>query len=216
MRWAPLLLFALAACSDHSAASTPAGSDEPHIKLSGVYPEQWKCTSVMTPEAAGAALDGTVRPIDTAMTPPRGVPQPCNYEVTRPDGTLEYWTFDIDCRDGMKQRADALFAQYKEQSDDLVTAYKALPDAPPPPKHPKVDKDVDAMVPSHPPEPAAEVAVGAKGLDHHGQGILFIDKEAPCYVRVVGPDATRRLDFARLIEKGLTFDNAPMTPRRSP
>jgi len=63
------------------------------------------------------------------------------------------------------------------------------------------------------PEAAAEVAVGAKALDHHGQGLLFIDDDAPCYVRVAGKDAARRLELARLIAKNLTLANAPMTPR---
>ena len=62
---------------------------------------------------------------------------------------------------------------------------------------------------------ATEVQVGAKGLDHHGQGLIFVDDDAPCYVRVVGPDAGRRLELAKLIAKNLTFENAPMTPRPS-
>ena len=65
----------------------------------------------------------------------------------------------------------------------------------------------------HAPGAAVDVAVGAKGLDHHGQGLLFIDDDAPCYVRVVGPDAPRRLALAQLIAKNLTFANAPMSPR---
>ena len=58
-----------------------------------------------------------------------------------------------------------------------------------------------------------EVEVGAKGLDHHGQGLIFIDDDAPCYVRVIGPDAANRLALAQLIAKNLTFANAPMSPR---
>ena len=42
---------------------------------------------------------------------------------------------------------------------------------------------------------------------------MFIDDDAPCYVRVVGPNAAHRLELARLIAKNLTFANAPMTPR---
>jgi hypothetical protein len=30
---------------------------------------------------------------------------------------------------------------------------------------------------------------------------------------VVGPDATRRLDLAKMLAKNLTFANAPMSPR---
>ena len=59
----------------------------------------------------GQLLGGTAHPIDSAMRPAAGIAYPCNYQVSS-DGSMEYWTFDFDCRDGMKQRADALFAQY--------------------------------------------------------------------------------------------------------
>jgi hypothetical protein len=176
-----------------------------------VYPEQWRCESIASLDALGAALGGTVKAMDSALSVPRGLPRPCNYEVQA--AQLEYWTFDIDCRDGMKQRADALFAQYKQSSDDMVQQYNALADAGPHEKPAKPAPGIDAAPPARAPEGAAEVAVGAKGLDHHGQGLIFIDDDAPCYVRVVGPDSTRRLDLARLIAKNLTFANAPMTPR---
>jgi hypothetical protein len=104
----------------------------------------------------------------------------------------------------MKQRADALFAQYKELSEEAIQRYAHL-DA-------GTGKPGDAGVAVRP-EPAVEVAVGAKGLDHRGQGLIFIDDDAPCYVRVVGKDAVRRLELAKLIAKNLTFANAPMTPR---
>src|SRR5262249_30448488 len=131
-------------------------------------------------------------------------PHPCSYEILTPEP--EYWTFDIDCRDGMKQRADALFAQYRDDSSEAVARYATL-DA-------GVGKS-DAGV-ARPPEPAVNVAVGAKGLDHHGEGLIFIDDDAPCYVRVAGKDAARRLELARLVAKALTPDNAPMVPRAKP
>jgi hypothetical protein len=141
------------------------------------------------------------------MSPPRGVPHPCNYEVQAQ--TTELWTYDIDCRDHMKQRADALFEQYANDSAALVQHYNALSDA-------GAIKPTDAGIVSHAPEGAAEVAVGAKGLDHHGQGLIFIDDDAPCYVRVIGPEFERRVELAKLVAKNLTFANAPMTPRPMP
>jgi hypothetical protein len=131
------------------------------------------------------------------------VPHPCSYEILTPEP--EIWTFDVDCRDGMKQRADALFAQYREISDEAVQRYGHL-DA-------GAARPTDAGVAGRPPEAAVEVSVGAKGLDHRGQGLIFIDDDAPCYVRVAGKDAARRLELARLIAKNLTLANAPMTPR---
>jgi hypothetical protein len=108
----------------------------------------------------------------------------------------------------MKQRADALFAQYRETSREAAAHYAQL-DA----GVAAAGRPGDAGVTAHPPEPAVEVAVGAKGLDHHGEGLIFIDDDAPCYVRVTGKDAARRLALARLIAKNLTLDNAPMVPR---
>ena len=109
----------------------------------------------------------------------------------------------------MKQRADALFAQYKRTSADLVQQYDHLSDA-------GMVKPTDAGVAIKRPDDAVEVSVGAKALDHHGQGLLFIDDDAPCYVRVIGPDAPRRLALAQAVAKNLTFANAPMTPRPMP
>lgn len=58
----------------------------------------------------------------------------------------------------------------------------------------------------------SDVEVGRQAVDHHGQAILFIDDDAPCYVRVHGPTAEGRLSLARLIAGKLTLANAPMTP----
>jgi hypothetical protein len=216
-----LLLIALAACSnDGSATPEPkSGSDEATRKLAGVYPDKFTCNSVVSAEQIAQALGATmVRQIDSPASVPRGVAHPCNYEVATA-AQPEYWTFDFDCRDGMKQRADALFKQYTQTSAELVEQYNAVSDAGPPPGgtvkrdagvH---DKDAGIDAPQRAPEAAQEVMVGLKGLDHHGQGLLFIDDDAPCYVRVVGPDSARRLELAKLLAKNLTFANAPMTPR---
>ena len=204
-----LLLGLAAACNDTgSAAPKQEKATEPTRKLAGVYPERFQCDSILTVEALNAALGGSAHRLDGAMTPPRGIAPPCSYEVTV-GGQAEYWTYDFDCRDGWKQRADALFEQYRTGSSDLVDRYNALSDA-------GAIKPTDAGIPIKAPEAAVEVAVGAKGLDHHGQGVIFIDDDAPCYVRVIGPDATRRLELAKLIAKNLTFANAPMTPRPMP
>jgi hypothetical protein len=200
-----LVLVILAGCKDDAAA--PASKPPPPRKLAGVYPDQWRCESVATLDALGQVLGGTVKQIDSPMSVPRGLPHPCNYELQ--GATPEYWTFDIDCRDNMKPRADALFAQYRKTSQELIEGYSAAADA-------GALKHHDTGPETHAPEPAVDVAVGAKGLDHHGQGLLFIDDDAPCYVRVVGKDAARRLALAKLVATNLTFANAPMTPRAAP
>jgi hypothetical protein len=201
-----LVLAALAACKEDAAGTVDPRPAAPH-PLAGVYPEQWQCDSVATLEAIGQVLGGPVTTVDAAATVPRGVPRPCNYELAGREP--EFWTFDIDCRDGMKQRADALFEQYQTSSREQVQRYEAALAA-----HPaKSDAGVGSAAR---PALAVEVSVGAKGLDHHGQGLIFIDDDAPCYVRVVGKDAARRLELARLVAKNLTFANAPMTPRPLP
>jgi hypothetical protein len=202
------LLGLVAACSKGDSATPPEKTAEQTRKLAGVYAENFKCDSVTSLEALGQTLGGKVSVIDSPMSTPRGVPHPCNYAVQAETGA-EYWTYDIDCRDGMKQRADALFAQYRDDSSAMVHQYNTLADA-------GAIKPTDAGTVIHAPGDAVEVAVGAKGLDHHGQGLIFIDDDAPCYVRVVGPDSARRLELAKLVAKNLTFVNAPMTPRPMP
>jgi hypothetical protein len=199
-------LGGLGGCKDDRVPE-PAAAPVPARKLAGVYPEDWRCDSVASLETLGQVLGGSVRQIESPASVPRGVPHPCNYELAARE--VELWTFDVDCRDGMKQRADALFAQYRATSHELVQQYDTLSDA-------GAIKPTDSGVEVRPPEEAVEVAVGAKALDHHGRGLIFIDDDAPCYVRVVGKDAARRLELARLIAKQLTFANAPMSPRAAP
>ena len=207
MRRLLLVLVVVAGCKDDGAeGGTPRSAGA--RPLAGVYPEQWRCESIATLAALGKLLGGATRQIDSAAPVERGLPHPCNYEVQGKEP--EYWTFDVDCRDGMKQRADALFEQYRTMSREAIDQYRSRAAAP---RTHEAREVRDAGPEPRAPEPAAEVAVGAKGLDHRGQGLIFIDDDAPCYVRVVGKDAVRRLELAKVIAKNLTFANAPMTPR---
>lgn len=199
------LIGLVVACSSEGSTQKQEKVTEPERKLAGVYPEKFDCATVTTPEALVGVFGATkVNLMSSAMSPPRGVAAPCNYEVVMPS-TVEYWTYDIDCRDNYKQTADALFAQYKRTSAELVEQYNVAADA--------GIKPTDAGIEIKAPGDATEVDVGARALDHHGQGLLFIDDDAPCYVRVIGPEATRRLELAKTVAKNLTFANAPMTPR---
>jgi hypothetical protein len=206
-------LLAVVACkSEADTKSRDKKIIEPEgSKLAGVWADYFKCDSIASATELGTILGGPARQIDNPASVPKGVAQPCVYEV--PAGTNDagvalsvVWTFDFDCRDNYKQTADALFVEYTQRNADLVKQYDALADA-------GGLKPNDAGIEYHRPGESSEVAVGAKGLDHHGQAILFIDDDAPCYVRVVGPDSTRRLELAKLIAKNLTFMNAPMVPR---
>ena len=174
----------------------------------GVYPEKFVCDSVAPPDALAQALGGTPRVVDSAIQTPQGVARPCNYLVDGAAGP-EAWTFDIDCRPGYDVTAGKLFDQYTRGSQDLVDQYNAVVDA----GHMDL---VDGGPPIKAPENARDVQVGKRALDHHGQGLLFIDDDAPCYVRVIGPDAGKRLALAQLVAKNLTPANAPMTPHAAP
>jgi hypothetical protein len=196
--------LAAAGCSSDSSSATPTQAQAAAPNLIGVYPEQWKCESVAPPDALAQALGGTPRVVDSAIQTPQGVARPCNYLVDGPSGP-EAWTFDIDCRPGWDRTAEKLFEQYTRGSQDLVDQYNAAVDA----GHLDL---VDGGPPIKAPENAHEVQVGRKALDHHGQGLIFIDDDAPCYVRVIGPDAARRLALAQLVARNLTPARAPMTP----
>jgi len=198
-----LLPLLVVACDEDKATSTQGKPTEAPRKLAGIYPEDWKCSFVASDDMLASVLGGTVKAEDTPIIMPKGVPHPCKYVVqTTPP---EDWTFDVYCRDDYKQQADVLFAQYSAQSQEIVDRYHAAADA-------GLLKN-DAGVQYVAPDLATEVAVGAKGLDHHGRGLIFVDDDAPCYVRVVGLDPQKRLELAKLVAKNLTFANAPMTPR---
>ena len=202
---APALALAPGCSSDSSSApAQPAQATPP--PLIGVYPEDFKCDSVAPPDALAQALGGPPRVVDSAIQTPHGVARPCNYLVDGAAGP-EAWTFDIDCRPGYADTAQKLFEQYTRGSQDLVDQYNAVVDA----GHLDL---VDGGPAIKAPENAHEVQVGKKALDHHGQGLLFIDDDAPCYVRVIGPDAARRLALAQLIARNLTPARAPMTPHQ--
>jgi hypothetical protein len=209
------LTIGSAACTGDSKSAPAAqasGTSGAAVTVVGVYPDEWKCESVAPPDKLAEILGGTPRTIDSTIQTPRGVPRPCNYlvggEPQPTDGGPgpEAWTFDVDCRDGYDVIAGKLFDQYARGSQDLVEQYNAVVDA----GHLEL---VDGGPPIHAPGAAHEVQVGKRALDHHGQGLLFIDDDAPCYVRVIGPDAARRLALAKLVSENLTPARAPMTPR---
>jgi hypothetical protein len=200
-----LVIFALVGCESNAASPKDKEAPEgPTKKLAGVFPDRFECASITSTEALGQILGAATRAIDSPSSVPRGLPRPCTYEVAAT--TPEYWTYDFDCRDGYKQRADALFDQYKQFNADRIAKYNEVTDA-------GTVKPSDAGIEYKHPGVSIDVSVGAKGLDHNDQGLIFIDDDAPCYVRVIGPDATRRLELAKVVAKNLTFANAPMTPR---
>lgn len=194
-------------CKSDAAGPKEKKVDEPVMQLAGVWPERFKCNTVTSDEALGAVLGGVVKQVDNPVQMPKGLASPCKYEVVLEDKSVELWSFDFDCRDNYKTTADALFEQYTQRNNDLIAEWNKLSDA-------GAIKPNDAGIVNKAPGAPTEVQVGAKGLDHHGNSLLFIDDDAPCYVRISGIDEARRLELGKLLAKNLTYMNAPMEPRK--
>ena len=199
-------LLAAAGCtkakSNDGAADTPAPAVGKRI---GIDPDRWTCDVLTTPAVMSEAMGAPAREVANTMATPRGVPRPCTYVVEVLPGQEEDWSYDLDCRDGAVESSKVLFTQFAADSARLVAAFAAASAG-----KPIID---DAGLALKAPGASFDVAVGKRGLDHHGQGILFVDDDAPCYVRVVGRDAARRLTLAKLIAGKLKPATAPMRPR---
>lgn len=202
-----LLLAAAGACKTEPASSAQPKEkgDEPPRQLAGVWPKSFDCSTIAAIEALAPILGGEVKQTESPMIMPKGIAAPCVYDVTR-EGAVEQWQFDFDCRDNYQSQYDKLVEQYRKQNLEMIADWNQKADA-------GVFKPNDAGVTYNRPGDPTPVEVGQKGIDHHGQAIIFLDDDAPCYVRVAGKDAARRLILAKLIAKNLTFQNAPMTPR---
>jgi hypothetical protein len=206
-RAVPLIaIFAcLSACEEKSSGSTgeSAGKADDDIQLVGVDLDRWTCDLIATPAVVSQLLGIPARGVDSTLGSAPGTPKPCNFVA---EGTApEAWSFDLDCRDSALATAEKLFSEYTARNHELISQWDASTGG-------KVVKD-DAGVEQHAVAAPVEVQVGKKALDHHGQAILFIDDDTPCYARVAGPDAERRLLVAKLVAAKLTPATAPMRPR---
>lgn len=201
-----LVLIAASGCSSKSTPPDPPPTPVDDLgKRVGIDPDRWTCDVLTTPAVLAEALGAPAHELESGMPVPPGVAKPCNYLVEVVPGQQEAWSYDLDCRDGALKTAEILFTQYAESNAAVVAAYA---DA-------SAGKPIfdDAGVALVGPGGSFAVAVGKRGLDHHGQGILFVDDDAPCYVRVVGRDPARRLTLAKLVAQKLTPATAPMRPR---
>jgi hypothetical protein len=206
-RAVPLIaIFAcLSACEEKSSGSTgeSAGKADDDIQLVGVDLDRWTCDLIATPAVVSQLLGIPARGVDSTLGSAPGTPKPCNFVA---EGTApEAWSFDLDCRDSALATAEKLFSEYTARNHELISQWDASTGG-------KVVKD-DAGVEQHAVAAPVEVQVGKKALDHHGQAILFIDDDTPCYARVAGPDAERRLMVATMVAQKLVPQTAPMRPR---
>lgn len=202
-----LLLLATAdACKTDAASSAKAQEPaESATKLAGVWPTQFRCDSIASPADLTQLLGGEVRQTGNPIAATKGVPPPCMYDVLR-DNLVEQWQFDFYCRDNYTTEYEGLVAQYQKQNLEMIADWNHKSDA-------GMFKPNDAGIAYNRPGDPVAVEVGAKALDHHGQAVIFVDDDAPCFVRVAGKDTARRLELAKHLAKHLTFQNAPMTPR---
>ncbi|HPH66912.1 MAG TPA: hypothetical protein PLF40_14255 [Kofleriaceae bacterium] len=219
-------LVGVTACKSNEKKTPVApetGSAEGPSRLVGVYPKLFKCDSLLSnAELTNLVGGGTVHVVDGTLRPPNGLAAPCTYLIDKlpeaagagsgsgsgsaPPPQPAAWTFDIDCRDDAKTTADKLFAMYRNISADSTAQYNAALDA-------GQIVPNDAGVAPRAPEGTLDVAVGARAIDHNGQGLIFWDDDAPCYVRIVGPDPSGRLALGKHLADRLTPKTAPMTPR---
>ncbi|HUQ06736.1 MAG TPA: hypothetical protein VM261_29740 [Kofleriaceae bacterium] len=199
------MLACVTGCDDKSsgAASNAPDKGGEEVKLVGVDLDRWTCDLIATPATISELLGIPARGVDSTLGSAPGTPKPCNFVAE--GAAPEAWSFDFDCRDNALKTAEKLFTEYTERNQALIEQWDASTGG-------KVQKD-DAGVEQHAVAAPVEVQVGKKALDHHGQAILFIDDDTPCYARVAGPDPERRLLVAKLVAQKLTPATAPMRPR---
>ena len=211
------------ACGREKPQTEPAQARAAPPQMVGVSPKDFRCDSLLTEDQLGQLMGGRARAVESAVMTPVGVASPCTYLVepaapaSGPAGAAaaQKWTFDLDCRDGMQTRAEALFEQYTRTSAEAVERAAATPASergtrPERPERPeRPDNEPQGLL-------AREVPVGARGLDHHGHGLLFIDDDTPCYVRVVGGKPEQRLALAQHLVRALVPATAPMSRRLAP
>lgn len=190
-------------CESKPARPAAGAAVDEDIQLVGVDVDRWTCDLIATPAVMSQTLGVPTRGVDSMLGSAPGTPKPCNFVAE--GAAPEAWSFDLDCRDSALATAEKLFAEYTARNEELIAQFDASTGG-------KVIKD-DAGVEQHAVAAPLAVQVGKKALDHHGQAILFIDDDTPCYARVAGPDAERRLLVAQLVAGKLTPATAPMRPR---
>lgn len=190
-------LAALLACSAHiTACSSSKGDDSPAAKSTsrahsnpGVTPEYFECDSLLTAGEIAKLVDGSVEQVASAFESPTGVAEPCAYLHTIiPEGGDA----------GVRHEA---WSYDIDCRDDAINDAKTM---------------MTQWAEGAGDGGSYKVDVGRGGLDHGGGGIVFIDDDTPCHVRVIGPQNDKRLAIARVLAKRLTTETAPMKDVRSP
>lgn len=228
---APLLL---AACSHHDQ---PSGRNAPAvlasdngaagaIKLVGVPPSAFRCSSMATPKEVGAIVGAKVVLHRSQFQPPQGVAAPCNYvAVAAAKGASAAGAAQEPSRRAGKSRrtGKSKRARHSRRARKHPRAGSGDSAPPPAPAQPMWSVDFDCrataikdaeslMVQYAKTDGAKPVRVGKSGLDYEHAALLFIDNDSRCYARVLGPGAKNRLAIAKLVAGRLTATTAPMIP----
>jgi hypothetical protein len=113
--WVAAALWLAAGCGKEKEA--PRGrvlveDDKPApAQTIGVLAVDFKCESVITPEAVEAAVGKPLEPVDSGFTPPQGVAKPCQYVSAIPEQP-EDWSWDLDCRERAMDDGARLMAEH--------------------------------------------------------------------------------------------------------
>ncbi len=175
LTWAFIVLCVQGACEKDTAAprAQRLATDEVEPRSdvpAGVLVSRFECDSIAPPKEVQQALKTAVRKTDSPMSPPHGIPPPCEYVSASGQSR---WSFDLDCRQTAQKTGSALMLEYASNPESKA------------------------------------VLVGHSGVDHINSVLLFVDDDAPCYVRVMGPGAAHRLALARVIANHLRPGTAP-------
>ena len=112
---APLALVVAAACGKEKepakARVLVEDDKEAPARAMGVLAVDFKCESVIAPEAVEAAVGKPLDPVDSGFTPPQGVAKPCLYASAIAEQPEE-WSWDIDCRERAMKDGARLMAEH--------------------------------------------------------------------------------------------------------
>jgi hypothetical protein len=137
-----------------------------------------------------AAVGVAVEPMASMFAAPRGAPAPCDFAMIDPPA--------VEMVDGAPMPAQRMWSIRFDCREDHL---------------PLADREMRRLLAA---EGALRVNIGSWGIDHRDAALWFVDDDAPCAVRVVGPGAGERAAIARAVATKLTPETAPMRPRPAP
>ena len=155
--------------------------------MHGVDPSVFKCETIAPVGAISQAVGGEVVPMESMFTPPSGTPAPCDFRQLNVEQPA--------IADGAPAPAQRMWSIRFDCRESYM---------------PSTTKEMERLVAE---ENATRVQVGKWGVEHLDAALWFVDDDAPCTVRVVGPGSAERQAIGAVLAKRLTPKTAPMTPR---